>query len=595
METSPAALFRHPPRISFQPEVSACGCGEALLVQKTRRKVVFSMFGPFTARETVRFCGECGATYPSEALRAMVPKGCNVGYDVLLFVGRALFQRHRTVQETLSELAERNVRISASEVSRLGRKFIFLLARAHRRAVPGVRDEMALSGGYILHLDAMHAGGAPVLMSGVDGLSRIVLGNVKLPGERADSIRPFLENLKKRFGIPVACVHDMGPGICNAVADVFDGVPDFICHFHFLRDAGKDFLEPAYALLRKHLRRHAISSRLHTLSRELDRHLRENKDIDCEDLARTMNSADELPAPSAAPAAAAYSLTQWALRGKRVGDGYGFPFDRPLSCFAERLLELKRRMPDFIDAFPRGDWRDNKPLYKLFRELSPVAEDPRLRSALKELRWRCELFDSLRSAMRIAPAGGDKGLNDDGTPATGADIRSRVLKFRRALETDPNLAIDKLCVKLTKQIDKYSDKLFADPVTVHTRHGQVEVQPQRTNNIMEQFFRGIRRRQRRRSGNDSMTRTLQTMLADSPLVKNLDNPRYMKILLDGKSSLKELFAELEEQPDETETGDSDWFESPQVLPGFSNLIRLPELPEMIARIFFKMEQKTKSN
>jgi len=54
LETSPAALFRHPPQISFQSEVSVCGCGGSLLVQKTRRKVVFSIFGPFTARETVR-------------------------------------------------------------------------------------------------------------------------------------------------------------------------------------------------------------------------------------------------------------------------------------------------------------------------------------------------------------------------------------------------------------------------------------------------------------------------------------------------------------------------------------------------------------
>lgn len=596
LETSPAALFSRPPQIRFQTEAPVCACGGALLVQKSRRKDVVSMFGPFAARETVLFCSECGTIYYSEGLRAIVPRGCNVGYDVLLFVGRALFQRHRTVQETLSELAERNVHISASEVNHLGRRFILLLAQAHRRAVPRIREEMTLSGGYILHLDAMHAGGAPVLMSGVDGLSRIVLGNVKLPGESAESIRPFLENLKKRFGVPVGCVHDMGPGICNAVAKVFGGVPDFICHFHFLRDAGTDILEPSYALLRKQLRRHGISTRLHELARKLARQLGDDKNIDCEGLARSMGNAEELPDPGAVPAAAAYSLVQWALRGKQVGDGYGFPFDRPLACFAERLLELNRRLPDFIDVFPQGEWRDNRPLYKLSRELSRVAQDPRLRSALKELRWRSELFDSLRSAMRIAPPNGNKGLNDEGTPIVGADIRSRVLEFRHRLKTDPKRASDKLCVKLIEQIDKYGDKLFADPIVVHTKYGPMEVQPQRTNNIMEQFFRGIRRKQCRRSGNDTMTRTLQTMLADSPLVKNLDNPRYMSILLDGRKSLEELFVELDEQTAaETKTDSSDRFESRQMLPGFISLVRLPDLPKKIAKLFFKLEQRSKSN
>jgi len=38
---------------------------------------------------------------------------------------------------------------------------------------------------------------------------------------------------------------------------------------------------------------------------------------------------------------------------------------------------------------------------------------------------------------------------------------------------------------------------------------------------------------------------LQTMLADTPLVKNLDNDEFMKILLDGKANLEQLFADLE--------------------------------------------------
>jgi hypothetical protein len=32
----------------------------------------------------------------------------------------------------------------------------------------------------------------------------------------------------------------MGVGIMASVKEVFPGVPDFICHFHFLRDLGKN-------------------------------------------------------------------------------------------------------------------------------------------------------------------------------------------------------------------------------------------------------------------------------------------------------------------------------------------------------------------
>ena len=37
-------------------------------------------------------------------------------------------------------------------------------------------------------------------------------GNVKLPSEKADSIIPFLQDIKQRFGDPLASVHDMGAG-----------------------------------------------------------------------------------------------------------------------------------------------------------------------------------------------------------------------------------------------------------------------------------------------------------------------------------------------------------------------------------------------
>ena len=38
---------------------------------------------------------------------------------------------------------------------------------------------------------------------------------------------------------------------------------------------------------------------------------------------------------------------------------------------------------------------------------------------------------------------------------------------------------------------------------------------------------------------------LRTILAETPLVRNLKNPAYMKILLDGKVSLADVFAEIE--------------------------------------------------
>lgn len=537
------------------------------------------MTGPMIAHETVTQCPSCGAVFGSDALRQLVPVRSNVAYDVMVFVGRSMYQQHKTTEEIRAELAIRNVRLCASEINYLGRKFILYLARAHRQAIPRIRETMALSGGYILHLDATHAGDAPALMTGLDSLSKIVLANIKIPSEHSNHIIPFLSDIKETYGTPRACVHDMGHGICKAVKEMFPGVPDFICHFHFLRDIGKDFLEPAYRKLRNRLKFHSISSSLSALVRET-RQAACRQSSDPMGLATAiLNAEEEL---HLLPLLSAYSLALWALNGKHTGDGYGFPFDRPLLCFAKRLLELDQQMPHLLKMSKNDKANNIQYLYKLFWAASEVAEDSDFKNLVDELRWRSRMFDSFRSAMRIALPGSGNGLNDEGTTRTVASIREGVMQFRRRIDQDRKLSSDSLCCKMAKQIDKYLEKLFNDPIEVDTPSGSVILYPQRTNNILEHFFRELTRGNRRKTGNNSMQRMLKNMLVDTPLVKNLASPDYLPLLLNGKADLEELFAGMDpiflQSEIELQSG------ADRVLPGFRKIIKLPALPDYFIRL-----------
>jgi len=80
---------------------------------------------------------------------------------------------------------------------------------------------------------------------------------------------------------------------------------------------------------------------------------------------------------------------------------------------------------------------------------------------------------------------------------------------------------------------------------------------------------------------------LQTMLADTPLVKNLDNDEYMKILLDGKASLEELFAGLEQDIAARSTNLP--VEIDRLLPGFRKLITQQTVLEKVAHLLAKTE------
>jgi hypothetical protein len=540
-------LFSRPPSVDFRSSLTHCpDCGSRLKVHKTRRRTVSTLHvGRFRARETVLICKPCSHTYRSEELCTLVPPGANFGYDVMVYAGNALFLCFRNEEEVVAQLAEKNVQISPREVSLLGMKFITYLAMAHERRAPEITADMQLRGGYICHLDATCEGGNPLLMSSIDSLSDIVLGNVKLPAEDAEHIVPFLERIKKAYGIPLALVHDMGKGILKAIAIVFPKVPDFICHFHFLRDIGKDLLDADYDTIRKQLKKHGVSGKLLGRAKQLKAAIDQNPEL-IQALETTIrNEAPPTDARQFIPVVSTYTLIQWVLQGKSEGHGYGFPFDHPLLTFTKRIrifhTVLEKLQPEHL----RGKWQDNKPYFKVYHDLKNIMKDRRLWNAVEQIDKKIIVFEKLRKAMRIAPTSGQAGLNDEGQKGHIRTIEKGVKKFRTWLTGRKNYPQDPAAQKMIEQIDQYWKKLFADPITVQTPSGPILIQPQRTNNILEQFFRSLKRAHRRRTGNASSRRMLRTILAETPLVKNLKNPAYMKILLNGKASLEAVFAEID--------------------------------------------------
>jgi hypothetical protein len=83
----------------------------------------------------------------------------------------------------------------------------------------------------------------------------LVLDTIKTPSEKKELLVPFFQRIKGQYGEPKALVHDMGKGNVSAAEEVFPGVAGFICHFHFLRDIGKDLLLGEYTALQKRLRK----------------------------------------------------------------------------------------------------------------------------------------------------------------------------------------------------------------------------------------------------------------------------------------------------------------------------------------------------
>jgi len=540
-------------------------------VLKTReRNLALYSVGTITAHETVYSCPTCGYTPPSQELASLAPPRSTYGYDVIIYIGESVFRHARNEQEIRAHLLKRGIPISASEVGLLAKKYICYLACAHRETTAALKTHMQDQGGYILHLDGTCEADSPHLFVGLDEISSFVLDSVKLPSEKKEAIVPFLQELEFAYGKPVALVHDMGSGILAAVKEVFPEVPDVICHFHFLRDIGKDLFQREHDQLRSRLRCHGVQGKLRKILQQCQ--------IDpavctgeLEALSATGKSAQKSTGSCSAELQL-YMLIHWTLAGKRDGDGYGFPFDRPYMTFLTRLYKLR-------DTINKMKLHQHLSLANtLLATLKPIWYDRQLVAAYERLKKKMTVFDQLRAAMSIAEPAGKLGLNDPGSGSIHT-IESRVKGFYRQLvENDELQEIG--YQKMQRQLEKYWEKLFADPIVVTTRGEPLTLTPQRTNNILEQFFRNIKHHYCRKSGYAAMNKSITAMFSATPLVKNLDNPEYYKLLLNGRLSLAERFSQIEVTT--IQNMFSKEAESAQrINPRIKKLVKDPKLPNRI--------------
>lgn len=566
------------PWLSFQPENNKCSCGADTKVLKGASKIITTLdIGEFRVVEKQRVCRSCKRTYKSDELRRLTPHGGKFGFDVIEIIGRLMFVDCQNEREIQAKLAIRNISISNSEIRFLGKRFIVYLFLAQRECQEELRKDMQLRGGYILYLDGTCEGGSPHLFSCIDGISNIVLGNQKMPTENSQYIIPLLQKLKTAYGVPIALVHDMGGAILKAVGTVFPNTPDFICHFHFLRDLGKDLFGIEYGEIRKQIRSYNIRVKLRTSLKQL-------KTIIQKDSALSKSLDDYLqknesgcPTTSLDPHLSAYLLVAWILEHESGSNGFGFPFDQPHFEFYRRLQEAYPSLSE-LRSPQKGKGVIGLPM----ATLDKLSKDTTLVETASRMEKKISIFESLREAMRIASPESDLGLNDEGDKEIKT-IRQEVRKFRNSDEVEALAKGDISYFKMVKQIDKYWEKLFADPIRVETPSGNFIVQPQRTNNLMEQSFRFLKRDSRKRSGHHSLSKTLKGMLADTPLVRNISNPDYMEILLKGEKNFADRFADIEirqVRKQEHENKES-WRKYPK---NMSKLFKIPHLPQKLTKL-----------
>jgi hypothetical protein len=194
---------------------------------------------------TIRRCHRtaCSAhkkPYRPEAEGAFALPHHEFGLDVIALIGRLRYAEHRSIPEIRTHLVGRKVAVSERTVTNLLDRYDELLAvsLADDRRLQALLNKQ---GRVLLAIDGLQPDvGHEVLWVIRDVLSGEILVAKSLLSARNKDLSVLLGKVKAACPVTVAgIISDGQHSIRKAVAATFPDVPYQLCHFHYLREAGR--------------------------------------------------------------------------------------------------------------------------------------------------------------------------------------------------------------------------------------------------------------------------------------------------------------------------------------------------------------------
>ena len=201
--------------------------------------------------------------------------------------------------------------------------------------------------------------------------------------------------------------------------------------------------------------------------------------------------------------------------------------------------------------YPKASQNDAQ-VWKLYHLIKPVVDDSTLKKTVAQYKEKHAVFTELRNALGVAPESTAQGLRQNSQSNSARElikIKTAVESFTAKHEMRINNTADKSIhasiEKVRDRIQLYWERLFADPFAVEVNHEKKLFFVHRTNNIMEQQFRSFAYGYRRIHGNSSIRRNLEHIPDAVPLVANLKNTAYVKLVFDDISKIAKRFSEVD--------------------------------------------------
>ncbi len=400
----------------------------------------------------------------------------------------------------------RGTNISTGEISNLSEEFLLRFYALHKNHNEVMSSFFENNGGMILHLDGTGEAGDDIVFTAIDGRTGIKIDSQIMPSESTESIKPFLKNIKKSIGEPIAIIRDMSKNIKDAASEIFPNTPHLICHYHFVSNLGKLIFKEDYESFRKNMVSTHILGQLLSLKGKLSK-----------------SASDQSILVQAECKWAAIAIEYLLMPREQPS---GFPFVLPYYEIMNRMLEIRNLIIKIIDWNAENNMAVNSvlDLHENVRKLVQCDEIKKQYMILGKI-W--SWFETIRKILAVS-----RYLKDDGQKnelKTVADIRNDLHKLIEELNeskgNDRKLrSVSKIMVSECK---KHWEELTGD---IQDKNGN-DVRIVRHNGIVENNHRWSRMHTRRRTGRSRTTNDMAKYGALTAMLSNLENEVYVKGVL----------------------------------------------------------------
>ena len=478
----------------------------------TYERVIRTLSGDVNLNVHVRRCPDHDETNRKSI--GTVISGSDFDPRVTIAVGllRWIMDYQRSEIQILME--SRGISISTGEISNLSREFLLRFYCIHRRHM----KELDL-GEYVLHLDGTGESGDEIVFMAKDGITEITMDACIMPSESTEYIIPFLQEIKDVFGDPISVLRDMGRAIKESVSTIFPSILQLICHYHFVKDLGKDVFG-SYSDLRDAM----VSTKA----------LAAIASITVPERGSGIMYAEQLWMAIAA---------EYILHPRNIPSK--FPFVLPYFQLLERCMEIEDMLKKIM-GWNASHIMKVKSVLDLHAAIVKITMNMSVLGEYRILARTWPWFEKIRNALRVSRemSSGESIREPVDVSAMGKDLNGAM----SAIMEEGKFAggeLGRISKIFEKRIEDHREELLS-PVT--GKNGNT-INVVRHNGIEEIGHRWSRMHIRRRTGRSQTAREMGKYGSLTAVLSNMGNERYIDKILWRIDFLKEFTSITMEEMD----------------------------------------------